>query len=61
VPVDALAERLASMGARIANTATTVAGGCEAAEAMARTGDRIIVFGSFLTVGPALEWLQAGS
>jgi folylpolyglutamate synthase/dihydropteroate synthase len=24
---------------------------------MARPGDRVVVFGSFHTVGPALEWL----
>jgi dihydrofolate synthase/folylpolyglutamate synthase len=61
VPVEALSERLAKMGAHIAKTAETVADGCEAARAMARAGDRIVVFGSFLTVGPALEWLQAGN
>jgi dihydrofolate synthase/folylpolyglutamate synthase len=61
VPVDALAERLAKMGATVATTASDVAAGCEAARAMAKAGDRIVVFGSFLTVGPALEWLQAGS
>ncbi len=61
VPVDDLAERLAKMGAHIAKTAATVADGCEVAQTMARAGDRIVVFGSFLTVGPALEWLQAGS
>jgi hypothetical protein len=26
---------------------------------MARPGDRIVVFGSFLTVGPALDYLQS--
>jgi dihydrofolate synthase/folylpolyglutamate synthase len=31
--------------------------GCAAALALARPGDRIVVLGSFLTVGPALEWL----
>jgi dihydrofolate synthase/folylpolyglutamate synthase len=61
VPVDALAQRLANMGASVAATAADVAAGCETAQAMARTGDRIVVFGSFLTVGPALEWLYAGS
>lgn len=61
VPVEALSERLAKMGAHVAKTAATVAEGCEAAQTMARAGDRIVVFGSFLTVGPALEWLQAGS
>ncbi|MFC4314669.1 bifunctional tetrahydrofolate synthase/dihydrofolate synthase [Steroidobacter flavus] len=61
VPVHDLAERLAKMGAHIAKTAATVADGCEAARMMAHAGDRIVVFGSFLTVGPALEWLQAGN
>ncbi|WP_129642955.1 bifunctional tetrahydrofolate synthase/dihydrofolate synthase [Peristeroidobacter agariperforans] len=61
VPVDDLASRLANTGARIAKTAATVAEGCEVAQTMASAGDRIVVFGSFLTVGPALEWLQARS
>jgi len=61
VPVDELGQRLAKMGARIAKTAATVADGCEVARTMARAGDRIVVFGSFLTVGPALEWLQSVS
>lgn len=61
VPVDGLALRLANSGARIAKTAASVAEGCEVARAMADAGDRIVVFGSFLTVGPALEWLQARS
>lgn len=59
VPVDGLARRLADVGANVATTAADVAAGCEAAQAMAKAGDRIVVFGSFLTVGPALEWLQA--
>jgi len=28
---------------------------------MAHAGDRNVVLGSFLTVGPALEWLQSRS
>ena len=35
----------------------TVAAGCERARQMAGPGDRVVVFGSFHTVGPALEWL----
>lgn len=54
-----LAGRLHSCGAAVAAIAATVAEGCEAALALARPGDRIVVFGSFLTVAPALEWLQA--
>jgi dihydrofolate synthase/folylpolyglutamate synthase len=61
VPVDALSERLTKAGATVAATAADVSSGCKAAEAMVRAGDRIVVFGSFLTVGPALEWLQARS
>lgn len=61
VPVDALSERLANMGATVTATAPDVAAGCEIARTTAQAGDRIVVFGSFLTVGPALEWLQAGS
>jgi dihydrofolate synthase/folylpolyglutamate synthase len=60
VPVDALAARLTAMGAAVVATAADVAGGCEIARTMAQPGDRVVVFGSFLTVGPALEWMQAG-
>ena len=34
-----------------------VADACRTARAAARAGDRVLVFGSFLTVGPALEFL----
>lgn len=61
VPVDVLSQRLSKMDATVASTASDVAAGCEAAQAMSQSGDRIVVFGSFLTVGPALEWLQARS
>ncbi|HWZ64204.1 MAG TPA: bifunctional tetrahydrofolate synthase/dihydrofolate synthase [Steroidobacteraceae bacterium] len=37
--------------------ADSVVRGCELARALARPGDRVVVFGSFHTVGPALEWL----
>ena len=32
---------------------------CAAAAAAAGDGDRIVVFGSFHTVGPALDWLES--
>jgi dihydrofolate synthase/folylpolyglutamate synthase len=44
-------------GASIVELATDVAAGCRAARKAAVDGDRIVVFGSFLTVGPALEFL----
>jgi dihydrofolate synthase/folylpolyglutamate synthase len=32
---------------------------CAAAMERAQAGDRIVVFGSFHTVGPAIDWLEA--
>lgn len=55
----ALAKRLEATGAIVAAQALDVAAGCRAAESMANTGDRIVVFGSFLTVGPALDLLRS--
>lgn len=55
----ALADRLRSAGAKDVSTAADVSAGCRLARAMAKAGDRIVVFGSFLTVGPALEVLEA--
>jgi dihydrofolate synthase/folylpolyglutamate synthase len=43
--------------ARVLAHADNVAAGCQVARDAARAGDRILVFGSFLTVGPALEFL----
>jgi len=43
--------------ARILAYEPDVAAACRAARAAASAGDRILVFGSFLTVGPALEFL----
>jgi dihydrofolate synthase/folylpolyglutamate synthase len=45
-------------GAHILSHAPDVAAGCKVARDAARSGDRILVFGSFLTVGPALEFLR---
>ena len=53
----------AQLAARLAPTiqvdvqADSVAQGCERARALARPGDRVLVFGSFATVTAALEWL----
>jgi dihydrofolate synthase/folylpolyglutamate synthase len=38
--------------------AASVEEGCEVARAAAAPGDRVIVFGSVYTVGPALQWLR---
>jgi dihydrofolate synthase/folylpolyglutamate synthase len=52
-----LADRIGgALGAPLA-LADGVAAACSAAVAAAGSQDRIVVFGSFHTVGPALEWL----
>ncbi len=56
VPTRDLAAHL-PRGASVLAHAPDVAAGCRAARDAARPGDRIVVFGSFLTVGPALEFL----
>lgn len=52
-----LAERMQLPEARL-TLADSVEQGCDRARALARPGDRVVVFGSFHTVGPALAWLQ---
>jgi len=52
-----LAARLEGVTGRPAKVCGDVRAGCEAAREAAAPGDRILVFGSFYTVGPALEWL----
>jgi dihydrofolate synthase/folylpolyglutamate synthase len=54
---DVLAQRLREQGANVIGVGRSVAEACELAQRAASAGDRIVVFGSFLTVGPALEWL----
>jgi dihydrofolate synthase/folylpolyglutamate synthase len=51
-----LARHLPS-GANILAHAPDVAAGCRIARQAALSGDRVLVFGSFLTVGPALAFL----
>lgn len=55
---DVLADRLREQGAHVIGTGATVAAACELAERIAAPHDSVVVFGSFLTVGPALDWLQ---
>jgi dihydrofolate synthase / folylpolyglutamate synthase len=52
-----LAQRM-RLPATAASLADSVQAGCELARARARRGDRVVVFGSFHTVGPALQWLR---
>ena len=55
----ALAARMAPHLKTPVHLAADIEGGCAAALAAARAGDRIVVFGSFHTVAPALDWLEA--
>jgi dihydrofolate synthase/folylpolyglutamate synthase len=55
-----LAERFRAAEISIDHEATTVAEGCRLAERTSQAGDRVIVFGSFLTVAAALEYLRRG-
>src|SRR5690606_27068964 len=52
-----LARRISPRVRASVTTAASVRRACEAARAVARPGDRVVVCGSFHAVGPALEWL----
>jgi dihydrofolate synthase/folylpolyglutamate synthase len=51
-----LAARLTLPESRV-TLAASVESGCELARTRAKPGDRVLVFGSVYTVGPALSWL----
>jgi dihydrofolate synthase/folylpolyglutamate synthase len=55
----ALAQIIASQVAAPVEVADSPEAACAAALAAAGPKDRIVVFGSFHTVGPALDWLEA--
>ncbi len=61
LPAAELARRIAGAGARSVLAAGAVDAGMQQARAECRPGDRVLAFGSFLTVGPALAWLDASS
>jgi dihydrofolate synthase/folylpolyglutamate synthase len=54
----ALAQRIAPHVAAPIHVAENVAAACAAASAAASASDRIVVFGSFHTVAPAMDWLE---
>jgi dihydrofolate synthase / folylpolyglutamate synthase len=56
VSAETLAQRLRLSSERV-TLAESVEHGCGMARAIARPGDRVLVFGSVYTVGPALQWL----
>lgn len=58
IGVAGLADRLRRCGASVVATADSVSAACATAVSLAAPADRIVVFGSFLTVSGALEWLD---
>jgi dihydrofolate synthase / folylpolyglutamate synthase len=59
-PAD-LARRIRTAGADSVIAVADVAAGMAQARSESRSGDRVLAFGSFLTVGPALAWLDGGT
>jgi dihydrofolate synthase / folylpolyglutamate synthase len=59
IDVNVLAERVKRHGGTALYAAESVTSACEYANDVTRAGERIVVFGSFTTVGPALEWVRA--
>jgi dihydrofolate synthase/folylpolyglutamate synthase len=57
----ALAATLALEVAAPVEAAASIAAGCAAALANANRQDRIVIFGSFHVVGPAMDWLEANA
>ena len=54
-----LAQTVGRQVAAPVEAADSPSAGCAAALAYANPQDRIVVFGSFHVVGPALDWLEA--
>ncbi len=61
LPPAELARRIGGAGASSVLAVDDVVAGMEQARLICGPGDRAVVFGSFLTVGPALAWLGASS
>jgi dihydrofolate synthase/folylpolyglutamate synthase len=57
LPESELAARIALQTGSPVSAADSVAAGCDCAAAACAAGDRILVFGSFHTVGPGLQYL----
>ena len=57
LPAQQLAQTVQEQGGQTV-LAVDVAAACALARQLAQSCDRIVVFGSFYTVGPALEWLS---
>jgi len=53
-----LASIVEQHGGQVATVVADVVAACVHARSLAKKGDRVVVFGSFYTVGPALDWLE---
>ncbi len=60
LPAEELTTRIERAGGAAVLAVADVDAGMARARSEALPGDRIVVFGSFLTVGPALAWLGVG-
>lgn len=58
LPAASIAQRLAEGGAHVIATAPDITAACETAQQLAGPADRIIAFGSFLTVAEVLDWFE---
>lgn len=58
-PLEDFAAQLRELGMNVVAASPGVHAACERALELAGKQGRIVVFGSFLTVGPAIEWLRA--
>ena len=54
--LESMKDRFREAGVAVHDSAPDVVRACEVAGALAQSGDRVLVFGSFLTVGPARDW-----
>jgi dihydrofolate synthase/folylpolyglutamate synthase len=59
VPAASVARRLSEAGADVIATVPDIAAACEVAQQQAGPADRVIAFGSFLTVAEVLDWFEA--
>jgi dihydrofolate synthase/folylpolyglutamate synthase len=57
--LEELVTRLTAAGANVRAQCPNVAAACSRALELAGPSGRVVVFGSFLTVGPALQWLES--
>ena len=58
VPPETTARRLSAGGVTVTEVAADVGAACSKAASIASDADTVVVFGSFLTIAAAMEWLE---